>query len=67
MTLAEDKSRIAELLRQRKGTTVRFHQLWNITNKNSKADVTAALASLVTDGKVSTKEGNCYAITTTTA
>lgn len=68
MSLTEDKSRVAKVLRERKGVTMTRNRILDIINKNAEVDVDNALASLVTDGKISSKDSQSllFAITTTT-
>lgn len=68
MSLAEDKERVAKLLRDRYGVSLNWHRIYNLLNKNAKIDVKNALSSLVTDGRISQKDaqGLFFACTTTT-
>lgn len=65
MTLAEDKTRVLKVLKERAAVLNRL-RIVDILNKNSKADVDAALASLTTDGKVQSEDNIFFSAVTTT-
>jgi hypothetical protein len=56
MSLTEDKERVLKVLTERKGTTLNRLRVVDILNKNAKADVDAALGSLVTDSVVKSED-----------
>jgi hypothetical protein len=69
MGLAEDKTRVLKVLKERNGLVLNRLRIVDILNKNAKVDVDEALSSLVTDGTVKSEDSqNIFfsAVTTTT-